>query len=131
MKALSEFLRPEFVSRVDEVVYFTPLSKADFAKIADLMLKELTGPLEERGIAFTWTPAAASALADKAHGGKRGARDLRNAVRREVEDRIASILVERCDDPPHAITVDAAAAAPQGEEAGGKEGKPAVSVIFS
>ena len=133
MKALSEFLRPEFVSRVDEVVYFAPLSRADFAKIADLMLKELTGPLDERGISFNWTPAAASALADKAYGGKRGARDLRNAVRREVEDRVASILVDHCDNPPHAIAVDAVTAPRDNGEAGnaGSKEKPAVSVTFS
>ena len=53
------------------------------------------------------TPAAAAALAEKAYGGKRGARDLRGAVRREVEDRIAAVLVERCDDLPHAVSVDA------------------------
>ena len=120
MKALSEFLRPEFLSRVDEVVYFSPLSRADFARIANLMLGELTGPLEERGIAFSWTPAAADAIAAKAYGGKRGARDLRNTVRRLVEDRIATILVDNCDSPPTAITVDAA-------EAGGEN---AVSVVY-
>ena len=107
MKALNDFLRPEFISRVDEVVYFSPLSHGDFTRIADLMLNELVEPLNERGISFTWTPAAAAALAEKAYGGKRGARDLRGAVRREVEDRIAAVLVERCDDLPHAVSVDA------------------------
>ena len=102
------------------VVYFSPLSRADFARIANLMLGELTGPLEERGIAFSWTPAAADAIAAKAYGGKRGARDLRNTVRRLVEDRIATILVDNCDSPPTAITVDAA-------EAGGEN---AVSVVY-
>ena len=107
MKALSDFLRPEFLSRVDEVVYFTPLTRADFSRIADLMLGELTGPLKERGIDFTWTPQAAAALAAKAYGGKRGARDLRTAVRREVEDRVAMTLVERGDNPPVHIAVQA------------------------
>ncbi|HIW73578.1 MAG TPA: ATP-dependent Clp protease ATP-binding subunit [Firmicutes bacterium] len=108
MKALGEFLRPEFLSRVDEVVYFSPLTRENFARIANLMLGELTGPLEERGIAFSWTPAAAQALAAGAYGGKRGARDLRNAVRRQVEDKIAAILVDNCDNPPTDISVDAA-----------------------
>ena len=110
MKALREFLRPEFLSRVDEVVYFSPLTQEDFRRIADLMLQELVGPLQERGIAFRWTPEAATALAAKAVGGKRGARDLRNAVRREVEDRIAALIVDRCDDPPTAIALSADAA---------------------
>ena len=110
MKALREFLRPEFLSRVDEVVYFSPLTQEDFRRIADLMLQELVGPLQERGIAFRWTPEATAALAAKAVGGKRGARDLRNAVRREVEDRIAALIVDRCDDPPTAIALSADAA---------------------
>ena len=90
-KALADFLRPEFISRVDEIVYFTPLKEEDFRRIADLMLEELKQPLSERGIAFSWTEEAAALLAEKAFGGKRGARDLRNAVRREVEDKIASL----------------------------------------
>lgn len=93
-KALSEFLRPEFISRVDEVVYFAPLSKDTYKDIAVLMLNELVEPLKERGITLKWTPAVPQYLADTAYGGKRGARDLRNAVRREIEDKIASLLVQ-------------------------------------
>ena len=106
MKALRDFLRPEFIGRVDEVVFFAPLSQEDFVKIADLMLKGLVIPLEEKGIAFSWTPAAAVYLAQKAHGGKRGARDLRNVIRREVEDAVANILVDVTTAMPSAITVD-------------------------
>jgi len=94
-KALSDFLRPEFVSRVDEIVYFAPLTRSDYAEIAVLMLGELVEPLDERGIQFTWTADVPSYLAEKTHGGKRGARDLRNAIRREIEDKIASLLVEQ------------------------------------
>ncbi len=96
-KALSDFLRPEFISRVDEIVYFAPLTKSDYAGIAVLMLNELVGPLNERGIKFTWSEDVPSYLANKTHGGKRGARDLRNAVRREIEDKIASLIVEQRD----------------------------------
>ncbi len=96
-KALSEFLRPEFISRVDELVYFAPLTEAHYRDIAVLMLTELQGPLSERGISFRWDEAVPAWLAHRAAGGKRGARDLRNAVRREVEDRLASLLVE-CRD---------------------------------
>ena len=98
MKALSEFLRPEFIGRVDEVVYFAPLSRGDFVRIAELMLRELVQPLEDKGITFTWTEEAKGILASKAFGGKRGARDLRSVIRREVEDRIAAQIVDHCDD---------------------------------
>ncbi len=104
-KALSDFLRPEFISRVDEIVYFAPLGKSDYAGIAVLMLNELIGPLDERGIKFTWSEDVPSYLADKTHGGKRGARDLRNAVRREIEDKIASLIVEQRDKTIAAIAV--------------------------
>ncbi len=107
MKALREFLRPEFIGRVDEVVFFEPLTEEDFVKIADLMLQKLVDPLKEKGITFGWTAAAAAALAHQAHGGRRGARDLRNAIRREVEDKVADLLVSRYDAPPAAVTVDA------------------------
>ena len=105
MKALREFLRPEFIGRVDEVVYFAPLSEESFVKIAALMLTQLKAPLAEKGIAFSFTQVAAEKLAHMAFGGKRGARDLRNAVRREAEDRIASLLVERYAAPPKEITL--------------------------
>ncbi|MCI8553591.1 MAG: ATP-dependent Clp protease ATP-binding subunit, partial [Clostridiales bacterium] len=106
VKALSEFLRPEFISRVDEVVYFAPLTKEDFRRIADMMLSELVEPMKERGIAFSWTPDAAGTLAEKAFGGRRGARDLRGAVRREVEDRVASLIVDSGDGTLSAIRIE-------------------------
>jgi ATP-dependent Clp protease ATP-binding subunit ClpA len=104
-KALSEFLRPEFISRVDEVVHFAPLSKADYADIAVLMLTELVEPLRERGISFTWAEDVPAYFADKAFGGKRGARDLRNAIRREAEDVIAMRIVERCHEGVSAVSL--------------------------
>ncbi len=104
-KALRQFLRPEFISRVDEVVYFAPLSQASFTAIASLMLSELKNPLAERGITFSWTEEAAAKLAQMSADGKRGARDLRNAVRRHVENRIAMMLVEQGDAAPASITV--------------------------
>ncbi|MBQ3258989.1 MAG: ATP-dependent Clp protease ATP-binding subunit [Clostridia bacterium] len=104
-KALSDFLRPEFISRVDEIVYFAPLTKSDYAGIAVLMLNELVSPLNERGIKFTWSEDVPLYLADKTHGGKRGARDLRNAVRREIEDKIASLIVEQRNQVISAIAV--------------------------
>ncbi len=106
IKALSDFLRPEFIGRVDEIVFFRPLSKESFVDIARLMLTELVEPLAERGITLTWTDAALTALAEKAHGGKRGARDLRNLIRREVENKIAETIVTRHDNPPTAVAID-------------------------
>ena len=107
MKALRDFLRPEFIGRVDEVVFFRPLALEDFVTIARLMLEELVSPLAERGIALSWTDGALEALAKAAHGGKRGTRDLRNVIRRQVENDIAQYIVVHHDTPPTAITVEA------------------------
>ena len=104
-KALSEFLRPEFLSRVDEVVVFHPLSEEAYAKIAGLMLNELVEPLKEKNIVFSYDPAVLPLIASKTHGGKSGARDIRRYLRREVEDRITTLLVELCDNPPTAVKV--------------------------
>lgn len=105
LRALSDFLRPEFLSRIDEIVVFAPLGKDSLVAIAELMLRELTEPLENRGIAFSWDKSAAKALAEKASGGKHGARDLRNTIRREVEDKIASLIVDQCQTLPTNITL--------------------------
>ena len=107
VKALSDFLRPEFIGRVDEVVFFRPLSKEDFVEIARLMLNELVEPLANRGITLTFSEAALSALATAAHGGKRGARDLRNVIRRQVENELAAEIVARFEIPPSVVEIDA------------------------
>ena len=113
LKALGEFLRPEFIGRVDEVVFFQPLSRESYTKIAALMLDELVEPLRERGISLTYTDVACQALAEQAVGGKRGARELRNAIRRQVENRLAEEIVTRCEQPFTAVTVDAVDSAVQ------------------
>ena len=105
MKALSDFLRPEFISRVDEIIVFNPLSFDDMTKIAGLMLEELREPLEEKGIKLAYSEEAQRLLAQKAGGGKSGARDLRNVIRREIEDKIASIIVNEDGIPPKAIVI--------------------------
>lgn len=94
MKALSEFLRPEFIARVDEVIVFNSLTKDNFVKIADLMLSEYVPTLEEKHIKFSFDDKACEYLAEKSCDGKSGARDLRNAIRREVEEKIASAMIE-------------------------------------
>ena len=91
--ALSEFLRPEFLSRLDEIIIFRHLTEEDFVRISALMLHEYVGSLDEKGIKFTYDEKAQQYLAHKAFGGKSGARDLRNLIRREVEDKIAEAIV--------------------------------------
>ena len=93
-KALSEFLRPEFIARVDEVIMFNNLKEDDFVKIADLMLSEYIPTLEEKHIKFTFDDKACEYLAKKSCDGKSGARDLRNTIRREVEEKIASAMID-------------------------------------
>jgi ATP-dependent Clp protease ATP-binding subunit ClpA len=93
MKALQDFLRPEFMSRVDEIVSFKPLAREDLMGIAALMLAEYKEPLATKGIELHWDEAALEALCDKAKGGKFGARDLRRVIRKEVEDCIAEGIV--------------------------------------
>ena len=105
MKALEEFLRPEFLGRVDEIVIFSPLSAESLGKIAALMLDELKLSLAEKGIALSYTDEACRLLAEKAGGGKRGARDLRRVVRKQVEDRVATLLVENPDRLPEKLEV--------------------------
>lgn len=92
-KALNDFLRPEFLSRVDEVVAFNPLSQDDLAGVAALMLSEYKQPLETKDIAINWDKKALNLLVEKAKGGKFGARDLRRVIRKEIEDRIAEGLI--------------------------------------
>ena len=94
-KALSEFLRPEFLSRIDEVVIFRQLDLDDYQKIAALMLDEYVGSLKEKGLCFRYSEDACRLLAEKSIGGKSGARDIRNHIRRDVEDKIANLLVEK------------------------------------
>ena len=106
MKALKSFLRPEFIGRVDEVVCFNPLTLEDFEKIAGLMLSELKEPLAEKGYSFEWDEEVQKSLAKEAFGGTRGARDLRNAVRRKVEDKIASAIIDNCDEKISGFKLD-------------------------
>ena len=107
MQSLSEFLRPEFLGRVDEIVIFNQLTEEDFVKIAALMLGELKEPLEDKGITLVWEDEALRLLAHKAHGKQGGARDLRRLIRKEVEDKICSLLVDRYQNQPAGISIGA------------------------
>ncbi len=89
IKALKDFLRPEFLSRVDEVISFKSLSTEDLSRVAALMLGEYLDPLQHKEIVLTWNTDALKMLCEKAKGGQFGARDLRRVIRKEVEERIA------------------------------------------
>ncbi len=104
-KALREFLRPEFLGRVDEIVVFRPLDEKDFVRIAALMLDELKEPLKEKGIAFSYEESALQVIAKKAYGLKSGARDIRKVIRKEVEDAICTKLLENPDKMPAIIKI--------------------------
>ncbi len=99
MKALSDFLRPEFLSRIDEVIVFNPLAVEDFEQIAALMLDEMKEPLAEKGITLKYTKKSLTAIANKAFGKKFGARDIRKLIRTDIEDKIAELIIESIDNP--------------------------------
>ena len=92
-KALSDFLRPEFLNRVDEIITFRQLDEGDFVKIAKLMLDDLAKALSERGIKLGHTDAAAEFIAKSSFSTKYGARNMRRYIQRNVEDAIANIIV--------------------------------------
>ena len=93
MKGLREFLRPEFIARVDEIIAFKSLTAENYVAIADLMLSEYIDSLHEKGIDFAFDDKACKYLADKACNGQSGARDLRNLIRKEVEDKITEQMI--------------------------------------
>ncbi|MEE0143063.1 ATP-dependent Clp protease ATP-binding subunit [Ruminococcus sp.] len=93
MKGLREFLRPEFISRIDEIVVFRNLEKKDFEKIASLMLDEMKQPLLEKNITMQYDDAALAAIAEDSYGKPYGARDIRRAIRQTVEDQVASLII--------------------------------------
>ena len=94
MKGLREFLRPEFISRIDEVVVFRNLTKENFQKIAALMLDEMKQPLAEKNITVQYSDAALVAIAEEAYGKPYGARDIRRVIRQKVEDAVASLIID-------------------------------------
>ncbi len=107
MKALQDFLRPEFIARVDEIIVFNNLTEANYVDIARLMLEEYEPTLAEKHISFTFDEAACACLAKKSCNGKSGARDLRNTIRREVEEKIAEAMIRSRSDALRAIHVTA------------------------
>lgn len=106
IKALNEFLRPEFVGRVDEIVVFNELTEENYEQIATLMLNELGDALKDKGITLSIGKNVAKTLVSKMDGNVRGARDLRNVIRRNVEDKVSTYLVENCDKPLSTVSLE-------------------------
>lgn len=108
MKALSDFLRPEFINRIDEIVAFNALSKENFKEIAKIMLSDLTASLREKQITFTFGDELLDYLTDKSFSEKYGARNLRRTIQKELEDEIANLIIENFDKTVTEITVSVA-----------------------
>lgn len=95
LKALNDFLRPEFINRVDEIVYFNQLSEDNFRRIAELMLAETRDAIAERGIAMSWNDSLIDYLVKRSYSVTYGARNLRRTIQKDVEDAIAEKIIER------------------------------------
>ena len=105
MKALREFLRPEFINRVDEIITFNHLSKENFLDIADIMLEELKDSLSVRGLGLTWDEAVRQMLVDEAYSVTYGARNLRRTIQRRLEDPISEKIIDSFECPISSIHI--------------------------
>ena len=105
MKALRDFLRPEFINRVDEIICFNRLTEENFLGIADIMLQELRESLQNRGLDLVWDEDLRQLLVQKAYSVTYGARNLRRTIQRELEDPISEKIIDAFEHPIHQITV--------------------------
>ncbi len=105
MKALREFLRPEFLNRVDEIVSFNKLKEEDFRKIAAIMLEDLKKALTERGIALNWDEDVMNLLTKKSYSVTYGARNLRRTIQKEIEDKVAERIIDSFNAPISSISL--------------------------
>ena len=105
LKALGDFLRPEFIGRVDEIVVFNPLKEEEYKKIAALMLDEMRTVLNDKGIVFECADSVLPVLVSKMDGNSRGARDLRNVIRRNIEDKVSTLIINNSGAPLSKIKV--------------------------
>ena len=99
MKALQEFLRPEFINRVDEIIYFNRLTEENFTHIARIMLGELRDSLADKGFTFTWDESLEAYLVKKSYSMTYGARNLRRTIQKELEDPISVAIIDSYDHP--------------------------------
>ena len=106
LKALNEFLRPEFINRIDEIITFNSLTQQDFAEISKILLDDLKASLYEKGITFTYTEQSAVELAKKAFSIKYGARNLRRLIQTEVEDKAAELIISNYDVKISSLMMD-------------------------
>ena len=113
MKALRDFLRPEFLNRVDEIVCFNHLSKENFAGIARIMLEELRTSLSDKGYTFTYDDALVDYLAEKSYSLTYGARNLRRLIQKELEDPMAARIIDSFENPITRIAATASDGAVQ------------------
>ena len=107
MKALKEFLRPEFLGRVDEIVVFNTLGKEELVKIAAILIDEFRGPLKDKGIELIVGDGVCEIVADMSEDGGRGARDIRRTIRKTIEDQVANILIDNATSLIKEISVTA------------------------
>jgi len=107
MKALQDFLRPEFINRVDEIVYFNQLTEENFRGIAELMLGELQAVMAERDIRFVWDSSVIDYLVKKSYSVQYGARNLRRTIQKEIEDAIAAEIIHRRQGQVSCISIAA------------------------
>ena len=106
-RALNEFLRPEFLNRIDEIVYFNHLTEENFRAIAALMLDEVRAAMAERGMTLHWTPAVIDYLVRKGYSETYGARNLRRTIQKDIEDVVAEKLIDSYENPITAIGLQA------------------------
>ena len=106
MKALREFLRPEFINRVDEIINFNHLTEENFLGIADIMLRELQQSLAGRGLMLTWDASVREYLVKEAYSITYGARNLRRTIQRELEDPISEKIIDSFENPISAIHIN-------------------------
>ena len=99
MKALQQFLRPEFINRVDEIIYFNKLTEENFSAIARIMLDELRDSLQEKGLAFHYEDSLVGYLVEKSYSMTYGARNLRRTIQKEVEDELATRIINSYEHP--------------------------------
>jgi ATP-dependent Clp protease ATP-binding subunit ClpB len=106
MKALSDFLRPEFINRIDEIITFNSLTVKDFGKIAVIMLDELKQSLKEKNITFTFSDEAVSFIAENSYSQKFGARNMRRFIRTNVEDQLAEKIISDYNKSIRGVALD-------------------------
>jgi len=105
MKALRQFLRPEFINRVDEIITFNHLTEENFLGIADIMLCELRESLDNRGLTLTWDDSVRDYLVKEAYSVTYGARNLRRTIQQKLEDPISEIIIDSFENPVSQIHI--------------------------